>query len=81
MFQNFKHFDEEEKEGPSNGSTVEFEDLAPNGVFCRKKLRLVECSMPAAVTGLVYFLSNALAIEVSFGLSLSNYQLQNGLLL
>ncbi|KAK8613905.1 hypothetical protein V6N13_101659 [Hibiscus sabdariffa] len=61
-------FDEEgEREGPSDGSIVEFEDLAPNGVVYRKTLRLVECSMFAAVTGLVYFLSNSLAIENYFG--------------
>ncbi|XWS64121.1 hypothetical protein CRYUN_Cryun06bG0159600 [Craigia yunnanensis] len=60
------YFDEEEREGPSNGS-VEFEDLAPNSVVYRKTLRLVECSMFAAVTGLIYFLSNSLAIENYFG--------------
>ncbi|XVF43370.1 hypothetical protein PTKIN_Ptkin02bG0034800 [Pterospermum kingtungense] len=57
--------EEEEREGPINGSSVEFEDLAPNGVVYRKTLRLVECSMFAAVTGLIYFLSNSLAIEVA----------------
>ncbi|XVF43369.1 hypothetical protein PTKIN_Ptkin02bG0034800 [Pterospermum kingtungense] len=59
--------EEEEREGPINGSSVEFEDLAPNGVVYRKTLRLVECSMFAAVTGLIYFLSNSLAIENYFG--------------
>ncbi|XVE91737.1 hypothetical protein REPUB_Repub01dG0036800 [Reevesia pubescens] len=61
--------DEEEREGPSNGSgsMVEFEDLATNGAVYMKTLRLVECSMFAAVTGLVYFLSNSLAIENYFG--------------
>ncbi|KAK6242537.1 hypothetical protein QUC31_013771 [Theobroma cacao] len=58
--------DEEETEGPRKGS-VEFEDLAPNGDVFRKTLRLVECSMFAAVTGLVYFLSNSLSIENYFG--------------
>ncbi|KAK8516770.1 hypothetical protein V6N12_049485 [Hibiscus sabdariffa] len=58
------YFDEE---GPSDGSILEFEDLAPNSVVYRKTLRLVECSMFAAVTGLVYFLSNSLAIENYFG--------------
>ncbi|XP_022725791.1 uncharacterized protein LOC111282105 [Durio zibethinus] len=57
----------EEREGPNNGSSVEFEDLAPNGLVYRKTLRLVECSMFAAVTGLIYFLSNSLAIENYFG--------------
>lgn len=33
----------------------------------KKTLRLVECAMFAAVTGLVYFLSNSLAIENYFG--------------
>ena len=42
----------------------EFEDLAPNSVVYQKTLRLVECSMFAAVAGLAYFLSNSLAIEV-----------------
>lgn len=32
----------------------------------QKTLRLVECAMFAAVTGLVYFLSNSLAIEVRY---------------
>ncbi|KAE8687357.1 Diacylglycerol Cholinephosphotransferase [Hibiscus syriacus] len=62
------YFDEEgEREGPNDGPITEFEDLAPNGVVFRKTLRLVECSMFAAVTGLVYFLSNSLAIENYFG--------------
>ncbi|XVE74461.1 hypothetical protein DITRI_Ditri12bG0018800 [Diplodiscus trichospermus] len=60
------YFDEEEREGPGSGS-VEFEDLAPDSVVYRRTLRLVECSMFAAVTGLVYFLSNSLAIENYFG--------------
>ncbi|KAE8658879.1 hypothetical protein F3Y22_tig00116967pilonHSYRG00024 [Hibiscus syriacus] len=59
--------EDEEREGPDDGSITEFEDLAPNGVVYRKTLRLVECSMFAAVTGLVYFLSNSLAIENYFG--------------
>ncbi|TXG56747.1 hypothetical protein EZV62_018060 [Acer yangbiense] len=45
----------------------QFEDLAPDGVVYLKTLRLVECSMFAAVTGLVYFLSNSLSIENYFG--------------
>ncbi|CAL9216292.1 unnamed protein product [Arabidopsis halleri] len=36
-------------------------------VVYQKTLRLVECAMFAAVTGLVYFLSNSLAIENYFG--------------
>ncbi|GLT63464.1 hypothetical protein SLA2020_360270 [Shorea laevis] len=58
--------EEEEEEGPADAS-VEFEDLAPNGVVYQSTLRLVECAMFAAVTGLVYFLSNSLAIENYFG--------------
>lgn len=60
--------DEEERGGPSNESVVEFEDLVQNGVVYRETLRLVECSMFAAVTGLVYFLSNSLAIELTHGI-------------
>ncbi|OVA18958.1 Protein of unknown function DUF2232 [Macleaya cordata] len=45
----------------------ELEDLATDGVVYRKTLRLVECSMFAAVAGLAYFLSNSLAIENYFG--------------
>ncbi|CAK9149292.1 unnamed protein product [Ilex paraguariensis] len=44
-----------------------FEDLAPEGEVYQKTLRLVECSMFAAVSGLAYFLSNSLAIENYFG--------------
>lgn len=40
------------------------EDLSPDGPVYQKTLALVECSMLAALTGLVYFLSNSLAIEV-----------------
>ncbi|KAA8532793.1 hypothetical protein F0562_032826 [Nyssa sinensis] len=49
------------------GTSTEFEDLAPDGVVFQKTLRLVECSMFAAVSGLAYFLSNSLAIENYFG--------------
>ncbi|XP_031273648.1 uncharacterized protein LOC116132115 isoform X2 [Pistacia vera] len=57
---------EEEKQGISVSNTLsEFDDLAPDGVVYQKTLRLVECSMFAAVTGLVYFLSNSLSIEVA----------------
>lgn len=45
-------------------SLSEFDDLAPDGDVYLNTLRLVECSMFAAVTGLVYFLSNSLSIEV-----------------
>ncbi|KAJ0094774.1 hypothetical protein Patl1_16572 [Pistacia atlantica] len=59
---------EEEKQGISVSNTLsEFDDLAPDGVVYQKTLRLVECSMFAAVTGLVYFLSNSLSIENYFG--------------
>ncbi|KAH9707675.1 Membrane protein [Citrus sinensis] len=46
-------------------SLSEFDDLAPDGDVYLNTLRLVECSMFAAVTGLVYFLSNSLSIEVA----------------
>ncbi|KAJ4960876.1 hypothetical protein NE237_020786 [Protea cynaroides] len=49
-------------EGDPNGSK-EFEDLATDGPVYMNTLRLVECSMFAAVAGLAYFLSNSLAIE------------------
>lgn len=42
----------------------ELEDLAPDSAVYLNTLRLVECSMFAAVTGLAYFLSNSLSIEV-----------------
>lgn len=55
------------KQQDDNAKPVaEFEDLAQNGVVYQNTLRLVECSMFAAVTGLVYFLSNSLSIEVFF---------------
>lgn len=58
---------EEKKEGIMVSNTLsELDDLAPDGVVYQKTLRLVECSMFAAVTGLVYFLSNSLSIEVFF---------------
>lgn len=43
------------------------EDLSVDGVVYQNTLRLVECSMFAALSGLVYFLSNSLSIEVSLG--------------
>ncbi|KAM7271055.1 hypothetical protein ACFE04_030269 [Oxalis oulophora] len=60
----YQHADKEEE---SNTHVSEFEDLAPNGVVYQNTLKLVECSMFAAVTGLVYFLSNSLNIENYFG--------------
>ncbi|PIA63395.1 hypothetical protein AQUCO_00201022v1 [Aquilegia coerulea] len=45
----------------------DYEDLATDGTVYNKTLRLVECSMFAAVAGLAYFLSNSLAIENYFG--------------
>ncbi|KAM1633188.1 hypothetical protein ACFXTN_010286 [Malus domestica] len=54
---------EEESAGISTG----LEDLSADGVVYKKTLALVECSMFAALTGLVYFLSNSLAIENYFG--------------
>lgn len=48
----------------ATGISTDLDDLSPNGVVYRKTLALVECSMFAALTGLVYFLSNSLAIEV-----------------
>jgi len=47
-------------------SNDEVKDLSPEGEVYQKTLQLVECSMFAALTGLVYFLSNALAIEVCY---------------
>ncbi|XP_052200313.1 uncharacterized protein LOC127806823 isoform X3 [Diospyros lotus] len=44
------------------------EDLAPSSAVYQNTLRLVECSMFAAVSGLAYFLSNSLAIELMHGL-------------
>lgn len=44
--------------------SAQLEDLSPDGAVYRRTLALVECSMFAALTGLVYFLSNSLAIEV-----------------
>lgn len=45
-----------------------FEESGAEGgeVVFEKTLRLVECAMFASVAGLAYFLSNSLAIEVSF---------------
>ncbi|GMH01840.1 hypothetical protein Nepgr_003679 [Nepenthes gracilis] len=46
---------------------TELEDLASDGAVYQKTLRLVECSMFAAVAGLAYLLSSSLAIENYFG--------------
>ncbi|KAH8500897.1 hypothetical protein H0E87_015932 [Populus deltoides] len=67
FFENNKEDEEEDEERNSATNLTEFEDLAPDGVVYRNTLRLVECSMFAAVTGLVYFLSNSLSIENYFG--------------
>ncbi|KAK4260913.1 hypothetical protein QN277_003974 [Acacia crassicarpa] len=53
-------------EDESDGISTELQDLSPNGPIYKKTLQLVECSMFAALTGLVYFLSNSLAIENYF---------------
>ncbi|KAK2366271.1 hypothetical protein QL285_079670 [Trifolium repens] len=47
------------------------QDLSPKGEVYQKTLQLVECSMFAALTGLVYFLSSSLAIENYFNLFFS----------
>lgn len=64
FFENNEEDEEEDEERNSATNLTEFEDLAPDGVVYQNTLRLVECSMFAAVTGLVYFLSNSLSIEV-----------------
>ncbi|KAL1332732.1 hypothetical protein HN51_061514 [Arachis hypogaea] len=56
----------EYEEGEENKPSTELMDLSPNGPVYQKTLQLVECSMFAALTGLVYFLSNSLAIENYF---------------
>ncbi|CAJ1932156.1 unnamed protein product [Sphenostylis stenocarpa] len=58
-----EHHEEEQKE---QGVSLELHDLSPNGAVYQKTLQLVECSMFAALTGLVYFLSNSLAMENYF---------------
>lgn len=56
--------------GSNGGKNFDFspqlDDLSQDGVVYQKTLALVECSMFAALSGLVYFLSNSLAIEVSY---------------
>ncbi|XP_027361506.1 uncharacterized protein LOC113869400 [Abrus precatorius] len=56
----------EEHEQKHKGLSPQVHDLSPNGAVYQKTLQLVECSMLAALTGLVYFLSNSLAIENYF---------------
>ena len=42
----------------------DFTELEAEGTVYQETLRLVECSMFAAVSGLAYFLIDSLAIEV-----------------
>lgn len=51
-------------EGQNPITLSDLEDLSENGVVYKKTLAMVECSMFAALNGLVYFLSNSLALEV-----------------
>ncbi|XP_058773298.1 uncharacterized protein LOC131647427 [Vicia villosa] len=51
---------------PLFSNDEQIQDLSPKGEVYQKTLQLVECSMFAALTGLVYFLSNSLAIENYF---------------
>lgn len=53
-----------EYEGQNSTTFSDLEDLSENGVVYKKTLAMVECSMFAALSGLVYFLSNSLALEV-----------------
>lgn len=55
---------EEEEESLDDTASGFLDDLAPDSLVYQKTLRLVECSMFAAVSGLTYLLSNSLAIEV-----------------
>lgn len=48
------------------GGEVDNVEISVDGDVYQRTLRLVECAMFAAVTGLVYYLSNSLAIEVGF---------------
>ncbi|KAF3785290.1 hypothetical protein EJ110_NYTH28354 [Nymphaea thermarum] len=49
----------------SGGGEADNVEISVDGDVYRSTLRLVECAMFAAVTGLVYYLSNSLAIEVA----------------
>ncbi|XP_050226077.1 uncharacterized protein LOC126675472 isoform X2 [Mercurialis annua] len=60
-------FDNKEQLQDGYASGKEFEYLAQDGAVYQNTLRLVECSMFAAVSGLVYFLSVSLSIENYFG--------------
>ncbi|XP_031478934.1 uncharacterized protein LOC116249802 [Nymphaea colorata] len=51
----------------SGGGETDNVEISLDGDVYRSTLRLVECAMFAAVTGLVYYLSNSLAIENYFG--------------
>lgn len=44
----------------------ELENLAPDSIVYQKTLRLVECSMFAAIAGLTYLLSSSLALDNYF---------------
>ena len=55
---------EQEEEESSHDGSAKIDDLAPDSPVYQNTLRLVECSMFAAVAGLAYLLSNSLAIEV-----------------
>ncbi|KAJ8421300.1 hypothetical protein Cgig2_009118 [Carnegiea gigantea] len=59
--------EEEEEEESSHDGSSKIDDLAPDSPVYQDTLRLVECSMFAAVAGLAYLLSNSLAIENYFG--------------
>ncbi|KGN46010.1 uncharacterized protein LOC101204847 isoform X2 [Cucumis sativus] len=54
-------------EGQNSITLSDLDDLSENGVVYKKTLAMVECSMFAALNGLVYFLSNSLALENYFG--------------
>ncbi|KAH9625061.1 hypothetical protein KSS87_010551, partial [Heliosperma pusillum] len=58
---------EQEKDGNFDNGSGQIDDLAHDSPVYQKTLRLVECSMFAAVAGLAYLLSNSLAIENYFG--------------
>ncbi|CAI9096350.1 OLC1v1032468C2 [Oldenlandia corymbosa var. corymbosa] len=60
------HKDGGEEADDKNGD-FELEYLAPDGEVYQRTLRLVECAMFSAVSGLTYLLSNSLAIENYFG--------------
>lgn len=51
--------------GDARGAVLGSEDLGEESQVFKKTLRLVECAMFASVSGLAYFLSNSLAVEVT----------------